>query len=137
MVGCRVSFGPFVVGAAMALLAASVRAARVDGVDEATVYEDEDPAMEEPAVSGDADTAAALLEEETSASDVWDPENQQYDISGVRDFDEKRVWVCDIEEKPGEADNDFLFVGDVSDSGEIQENYAKDGDTVVFGSVMY
>lgn len=68
---------------------------------------------------------------------IYDPVRRVYDIRLREDLDLSRLWVCDIKERPGEGDNDFLFMGDISDSGAASGSGWKQDDVCIFQDVMY
>lgn len=67
----------------------------------------------------------------------YDPVTQIWDISKKAGFDASRVWVCDIEERGRDEDNDFLFVATITKGGSALSSGAKEGDTCIFQDVMY
>jgi len=47
------------------------------------------------------------------------------------------MWICDIKEKAGEAANDFMFLADITPSGEIVNKAPKRAGRCIFNRCMY
>jgi len=69
-----------------------------------------------------------------------DKPKEPFDLTKLWGWDPTRVWVCDILERPGEVDCDFLFMADIQASGTGKELKAQDAataDRCIFQDVMY
>jgi hypothetical protein len=62
---------------------------------------------------------------------------EQFDLRKLWGWDPQRIWVCDIVEKPGEPDNDFLFMASISSGGGVDSLSCKTSDRCIFQDVMY
>lgn len=63
----------------------------------------------------------------------------EVDLRHANEWNPKYLWVCDIEEKVGESDNDFLFLANIQSGGTTSEKPPA-GSTAgrcIFSSVMY
>jgi hypothetical protein len=65
----------------------------------------------------------------------------EFDLRKEKAWNPKYMWVCDIEEKPGETDNDFLFLANIQNTGTVAEDSgaaaSADGGRCIFSSCMY
>ena len=57
-------------------------------------------------------------------------------MKDIKEWNERNVWVCDIEEDKNESDNDFLFLGDINGDGVATDNSESWG-RCIFQNVMY
>jgi hypothetical protein len=56
-----------------------------------------------------------------------------FNMAEFEGFDKKNVWVCDVKEKEGERDNDFLFCASLDGAGLVGSK----GQYCVFQNVIY
>jgi hypothetical protein len=56
-----------------------------------------------------------------------------YNMADFEGFDKRNIWVCDIKEKAGETDNDFLFCAHIDNDGLAGSK----GQYCVFQNVIY
>jgi hypothetical protein len=61
-------------------------------------------------------------------------ESKEVDLRNDPSYDVKNMWVCDIEEKAGEGDNDFLFLANITGDGDAGTDVVG---RCIFASVMY
>jgi len=62
-------------------------------------------------------------------------ENGEVDLRRSKYWHPKFMYVCDIKEKKGDRDNDFLFLADISDDGTMRAKIRRG--RCVFNQVMY
>jgi len=83
-------------------------------------------------------TAAQLFS--ADAGEIQDEvnENGEVDLRKSRVWNPHFMWLCDIEEKPGDKQNDFLFLADLAPSRDgIRSKTSQRSGRCIFDDVMY
>lgn len=73
--------------------------------------------------------------------EVWEGDHYtddgEVDLSASKFWVAKNMWVCDFERKPGDGNNDFMFLADISSDGCIKSKDKKRGGRCVLNQCMY
>ncbi len=77
-----------------------------------------------------------------SSSQSSSSSSKETDLRKCGDYDEKHMWICDIEESAGDTNCDFLFLADITGDGDAGQKQKRDDGSAfigrcIFSSVMY